>query len=906
MTNKNKKKLSKKFKYPYGGRLAGDLGQKGISNEDQLNKKRKFLTDAEAGFAAFMQADPIFGGLAKSIAESEGTQEQIERNSTARGVAAAVSPIHKIGSTIAGIFGASPGTKNSDDLLSKTNTPTEVTNLRSTPLQDSAYQANPLEKSATDLNAGLLPDQSNTFMMDPELRQSNFVTPDASSLMGGNTFPNGGTLPSPKEIDDWNNYLKFYNQQVASKGITDDSLDTGPNKFDLETFGAYKQSNPNFGYEHDPFVSKMQKYYNDLYSDPRMKEANAMWYNAYTKPGLSNVDSRIGSYTRNYYIPKKDITNTKQGTTDYMLYNPYDPNTLDYKYVPDMQGYSRALGGKLGKRLHNSNEITNSAQFNMMYSKGKKMAYGGGLTEVNGPSHEMGGFGMGENELEMNETIDTENQYVYSDRNKISKKLIKDMGLPKSWANKSPAKVSKMIKRKFDIRDDKMSKEAMQQDLDTLRNINEVMRQSIMKRAHQRAYGEDGMHQMPDGTMMQNNMMPNGGPINPDQPVVAYQGQPQTTYLEDFMKYAGDLGLQDLSNRLQGYQPMIEARGIQSIQTLPLRNRLSNKFINTSQYSTGRGYAHGGPIIDPETGLPIEDELAYTPEQAANIVGIPNMLNAPRQTMLPKGVNNIIPVDNTEVYGNASPVITGRNLSPSKTLLPTDNSSDSSVTNNASTGAPNASGLSPWGYVSAGLANVGKSILNATQVAPQPTAAVTFDKLSKVPAIQAGIEGRRRLGSLNKQIGATGSTSGQILANLGIVNTNNLADISAKEQEMMNQINAQNAGITNQERLNRQQVDTANKLQAEQFADQRYNNWDQILTNFSDLGQQIASDKSKTDMQNKIVDEWLSTGKYAVVNGKLMFKGVDEDGKTPILRDNKGNRYDVKGNLLNTTKNITK
>lgn len=108
-------------------------------------------------------------------------------------------------------------------------------------------------------------------------------------------------IPTQQEINDWNDYLKYFNQRVKEDGISDDELDKGDGRYSAEQFAKFHMSKGK-NYDYPSMTQKMQAHYNALYNSPdtRISEGIRKYY---PKPELSPVDGRIGSYTRNYYIP---------------------------------------------------------------------------------------------------------------------------------------------------------------------------------------------------------------------------------------------------------------------------------------------------------------------------------------------------------------------------------------------------------------------------------------------------------------------------------------------------------------------------------------------------------------------------------------------------------------------------
>lgn len=107
--------------------------------------------------------------------------------------------------------------------------------------------------------------------------------------------------PTQQEINDWNAYLKYFNERVRTDGISDEDLDKGDGRYSQEQFAKFAMENGK-NYDYPSMTRKMQAHYNALYNSPdtRISEGIRKYY---PKSELSPVDGRIGSYTRNYYIP---------------------------------------------------------------------------------------------------------------------------------------------------------------------------------------------------------------------------------------------------------------------------------------------------------------------------------------------------------------------------------------------------------------------------------------------------------------------------------------------------------------------------------------------------------------------------------------------------------------------------
>ena len=127
------------------------------------------------------------------------------------------------------------------------------------------------------------------------------------------------TPPTKQEVDDWNTYLKYFNDRAKSDGVTDEQLDSGDGSYAKNQFEQYNLIQGK-RYDYDSQTKKMQDYYNATYNSPNPMYSSGL-KKTYPKPELSKVDGRIGSYTRNYYIP--GYTKAEEAGKAQALYNPY-------------------------------------------------------------------------------------------------------------------------------------------------------------------------------------------------------------------------------------------------------------------------------------------------------------------------------------------------------------------------------------------------------------------------------------------------------------------------------------------------------------------------------------------------------------------------------------------------------
>lgn len=142
--------------------------------------------------------------------------------------------------------------------------------------------------------------------------------------------PTPTSTPTPEEVKAWNDYLKYFNYRQNSDGVSDEELDKGDGSYSRNTFDQYMMLN-NKPYQYDAMTKKMQQYYNDMYNtdDNAMTEGIR---SKYPKEQLSKQDGRIGSLTKNYYIPTYNHTRVVKdentGQTSNVGFTAYhDPHT---------------------------------------------------------------------------------------------------------------------------------------------------------------------------------------------------------------------------------------------------------------------------------------------------------------------------------------------------------------------------------------------------------------------------------------------------------------------------------------------------------------------------------------------------------------------------------------------------
>lgn len=169
--------------YAGGGNLAGNMGMTGIQNDD-VKANNIYLTDAEAGLAAFAENMPILGGMVKAANNKRGAREQIDRKG-GMGAAGGQAFSQVVDIALSAIGGPKlSGGKSTDSSYA----PKDVTKqLNTSPTQNLAWE--------TNNNGGLGMPQNNT-LIDPNTEELRKNVTDPNSYVTPELYPNayGGRL----------------------------------------------------------------------------------------------------------------------------------------------------------------------------------------------------------------------------------------------------------------------------------------------------------------------------------------------------------------------------------------------------------------------------------------------------------------------------------------------------------------------------------------------------------------------------------------------------------------------------------------------------------------------------------------------------------------------------------------
>jgi hypothetical protein len=203
-----------------------------------------------------------------------------------------------------------------------------------------------------------------------------------------------------------------------------------------------------------------------------------------------------------------------------------------------------------GKNLLNSLKGNTNATVATQFAMGGSMD---GLVEFQGGtgngSHEEGGIPLGNSQIEVEANETKSKDYIYSDRIKLP------------WNKKKTfADESKRISAKYKGREeDALAKKTMQVELDKLRGMQETTKQDMVQKA-QKMMSNAGMHTMPDGSMMPDDMMAYGGKMYyPDGGTFSLVDNVDTTqnpFIEEGVNYSPQeqIVMQGLANQLNSGQ----------------------------------------------------------------------------------------------------------------------------------------------------------------------------------------------------------------------------------------------------------------------------------------------------------------------------------------------------------------
>lgn len=486
------KKLKVKKKYlAAGGDFSGNLDVTGMYNNN-LNKKHIYLTSGEralAGVATGLANTLGLGSLVQAGNDAMGVTDQLNNSKEYKTAAGITGGVAGLGLSSVNAFAGMGKPKQSNIESPNTNitnmgyvTPeanpndgsVEVNGLTNSGVNVWNALGGPLKSTKSTAKGSLL----NRKLTDKFYNDLGNLT--ESPKVGGYNYGFGGRWVPPATDD--------------KGGTTINGVYYGAQ--DLQDLTQYEASN-----DIDPNTGKPFKVFNDENDfktsfnpvrrmDNSLNMARNYFSNKhidihdYTNPGKDSIDygqNRVDSYTNNLGKLKADGGSLKhssfsaKGALGNKRYNNKMINDLsNLTEAPKYNGYNYAQGGNMG--LSEAN--------------------GGFVHEDPNPMNTNQGVPINDQAtVEVGETIFNPENYVFSDRIKVPGKKY------------TYADVSKKIKNKFKLRpNDKLSKEAITQDLTKLMNEQEAVKQAKAQKLMSKA-----MELNPGIMSNGGKLYPNGG-----------------------------------------------------------------------------------------------------------------------------------------------------------------------------------------------------------------------------------------------------------------------------------------------------------------------------------------------------------------------------------------------------------
>jgi hypothetical protein len=316
------------------------------------------------------------------------------------------------------------------------------------------------------------------------------------------------------------------------------------------------------------------------YRGHHTEDPNAMSSKEKVKENWNNAGIRIKERNTKKANSNNAEIKIEEGSTKKV----YDENSLirpesNHTYLPDR------IFSPLTKMAYGGEAKTNNMRF--------KYAAGGELQSIDtGGSHEqnpMGGVPMGPSaSVEEGETV--KDDFVFSDRIKVTKDIAREFSLPKSYVGKTYAAASK-IGEKHNKHNDHI--DAKTNELITARLTEAQEAWKAVHMPEQNPMMAQGMHQMPDGTMMPDSEMQGQQP-----PEMMGQGMPQQGGMPGMPEGMDPAMMEQIM--AQGAPPQMMAYG----------GRIGMAYGGRMQYA--QGGPTSGPTSNPENkykGVPVPDYI---------------------------------------------------------------------------------------------------------------------------------------------------------------------------------------------------------------------------------------------------------------------------------------------------------
>jgi hypothetical protein len=812
--------------YSVGGNFAGNLGTEGVQNNNMnkehmyFNSTDKFMIGLGTGVAG------AFGlsGLADSAINNVDTYGQLRKSKefgTGAGVGSAFGGLSSAAMGVGmGQIGKkqnsmeSPNTNIQDPgfvtpELQPDNTSVEVTGLNNSgPNVWNAY-GGPLKHSQSSALHSLKHKvyKNNNYNLDSlqELPKSN-----------SGYFPDGGQLPygtyynsnnQPKEFMEPNfahaiapvqrSYVPALQQYKEKLNSQNAPLRTAPVNF--------PQAVNRKDYAAGGWIPPVDQLINEqpnLVADAQLTYGND-WYNI-----LKQEDAKSPIFDQSTYDPTNLYTrNAAKRFEGFMLDKRTNPDLPWKTFNNPLSSDEGMLEGQKTKIKRNTNQVDTQEG---TYSKHQKFhAMGGelGLSEANGGfMHEdpnMNNVNQGvpinnQATVEVGETIFNPENYVFSDRIKIP-------GSKYTYAD-----VSKKIKNKFKLRpEDKLSKEAITQDLTKLMNEQEAVKkakaQSLMQKAIEL-----------DPAMLQQMQQPQEQQVSPEQQMM--MGEPQMGFGGKVPSAKGALGniradkeYNESMKYLTAPQPTNRVDLVANPQ-YPVDKKVK-KFPNGGEFENLEGYVEPDyGFTDPNAVIGLNQKQHLDPFANYNPT-----TNPPQEQPLFRDHTNPLlrlqnNTDNTDNNTNNTRVDSGP--------LPGETAEEYKVRVLNNTKMPmDYSGINAAGY---GLQALGEGLRLATTPNSKLAGNVNFDRVNpyaqeviarkQAQEAQAGLLSAYRNSGINPSsyIAAATGAIGDIGAKTGL----GIAGINNQGQMTNAQIQSQEAQINKNLELQRNEIqaqDTANR-----------------------------------------------------------------------------------------------
>ena len=305
------------------------------------------------------------------------------------------------------------------------------------------------------------------------------------------------------------------------------------------------------------------------------------------------------------------------------------------------------------------------------------------LTEFNGPSHEqnsLGGIPVGPTAtVEGNETMQSDENYVYSDRNVLDKETANEFRLPSKWIGKTFADASKLAMSKSGRTDDVIEQEDTARKLDSLREAQEAWKAKELEKdmAMMQEKHPEAMQQLMQAQQapQQPQGPPQGMPQEAQMQQQAPQAMPPMEMSQDGMPPQQPMAMGGFVNTdgPGDPPPVVDPRTVGTTLDGSKGNPVPQGYRDS--YNKGRS----GKYLMPADAVINDDELAlWNSTGKSGGFSFPNVRNTPNpstpSTPQPRGigpdVSSIVPYPFRKgSYYNADGSVTAREAAPQGAIV---------------------------------------------------------------------------------------------------------------------------------------------------------------------------------------------------------------------------------------------